>query len=155
MDGERRKRKDSCLPSTFILPRLLWICLPSALHVLPSLPRFSQHPVYFQGLLPCVCFPYLSLPPSLSISPSLLLIFSNHARRSRGRGEEGWREGQVVRMREGRKRTTEQRNKRDRWSFLLPWVSLTSLQPSVGCASPLPRPRGCSAALCVFVRVCA
>ena len=107
MDGERRERKDSCLPSTFILPRLLWICLPSALHVLPSLPRFSHHPVYLQGLLPCVCFSYLSLSFSLSLSPSL--SFSPILRG--GQKVEERRDGEKVRWLGWAREENEQQNR--------------------------------------------
>lgn len=82
----------------------------------PSLlPILISHSSCLQGFLPRVCVTHLPL--------SLLLI--SLARRSGGRGEERRREGQV-RMREQRKGTTEQRSKRDGWSFLLR-VSFSSL----------------------------
>lgn len=120
---------------------------PFSLDLSPFCPLTFSHPslISQSGLVICkdsclvsVFLISLSLPPSHFLPPC--------ERRSRGRGEKEWREGQVVRMREGRNRTSYT-TKTDRWSFLLMWVSLTSLQPSVGCVSPLPWPQGCSAEL--------
>lgn len=70
----------------------------------------------------------LSLPPSHFLPPCEM--------RSRGRREEDWREGHVVRMRKGQKSTTAYTTKTDRWSFPLLWVSLTLLQPLCGLCKP-------------------
>lgn len=78
----------------------------------PFSPLFSLTPVAMSPLCPS----HPPIPPSfltvficrdfccvsvflISLSPSFLFSL----RRSRGRGEEGWKKGQVVRMREGRK----------------------------------------------------
>lgn len=93
---ERRRRKDSRLPSTSIFPMTPVDVSPSC----PSRPPISPsfHTVaYILAGIPASC-PCVSSP---SLSPSF-----SPARRSRGRGEEGRREGRV-RMREGGKGETE------------------------------------------------
>lgn len=70
---------------------------------------------------PALC---LNSPPPFSFS----LV-----RRSRGRGEEGRREGQM------RMSGNQMNNRRE--------MSFTSLQPCVGCVSPAPWPQGPSAEL--------